>query len=169
MTEHQETSAPAINSDSPVVSAHEIAIDAPIDRVWEVLAAIDRWPTWNPDVKSVSVDGPVEKGSSFRWKAGPGTIRSTLEHVEPPRVIAWSGTTLGIRASHVWRLQALDGRTRASTEESYEGLVARLLRRPLRKTLDKALADGLRHLKTEAERTHGATAPSEAMTRESLR
>jgi hypothetical protein len=38
------------------------------------------------------------------------------------------------------------------TEESYEGLVAQLLRGSLQKTLDRALADGLGYLKTEVER-----------------
>jgi len=38
------------------------------------------------------------------------------------------------------------------TEESYDGLVARLFRRPLQETLDRALADGTRYLKAEAER-----------------
>jgi uncharacterized protein YndB with AHSA1/START domain len=152
MTQHQQTSAPAVNSDSPVVSTHEIAIDAPIDRVWEVLTAIDRWPTWNPDVKSVSVDGPVEKGSSFRWKAGPGTITSQVEHVDRPHVVAWTGRTLGIRAVHVWRLESRDAGTLARTEESYDGLVARVLRRSLQKMLDTSLADGASYLKAEAEK-----------------
>jgi hypothetical protein len=39
------------------------------------------------------------------------------------------------------------------TEESYEGVVARLLRGSLQKTLDAALADGLRSLKAEVERS----------------
>jgi uncharacterized protein YndB with AHSA1/START domain len=142
----------AIASDAPVVSTHEIAIEAPIGRVWEILTAIEAWPAWNPDVKSVSIDGPVERGSTFRWKAGPTTITSRLEHVERPHVVAWTGRTLGIRAVHVWRLDSRDGGTSARTEESYEGLVARLLRRSLQKTLDKALADGARYLKAEAER-----------------
>jgi hypothetical protein len=38
------------------------------------------------------------------------------------------------------------------TKESYDGLVASLFRSPLRKTLDRALADGLRALKAETER-----------------
>jgi hypothetical protein len=38
------------------------------------------------------------------------------------------------------------------TEESYEGLVARLFRRPLQNALDRALDNGLRHLKVEVER-----------------
>jgi uncharacterized protein YndB with AHSA1/START domain len=142
---------PAIVADAPVVSAHEVVIDAPIDRVWEVLVAFDRWPEWNPDVKSVSMDGPVEEGSSFRWKAGPGTITSRLEHVRRPHVLAWSGRTLGIRAVHVWRLESMDGRTIARTDESYDGLVARVLRRSLQKILDTSLIDGAGYLKAETE------------------
>ena len=38
------------------------------------------------------------------------------------------------------------------TEESYDGLVARVLRRSLQKTLDTALTDGARYLKAEAEK-----------------
>jgi uncharacterized protein YndB with AHSA1/START domain len=152
MTEQPPPREPAIRSDAPVVSAYEVVMDAPIERVWDVLTAIERWPAWNPDVKSVSMDGPVERGSSFRWKAGPGTITSLVEHVERPHVVAWSGRTLGIRAVHVWRLESREGGTLARTEESYDGLVARVLRRSLQKILDNSLADGARYLKAEAEK-----------------
>ena len=144
--------APTIREDAPVVSSAEIEIDAPIERVWEVLTAVERWPAWNPDVKSVSFVAPVAVGSTFRWKAGPGTIRSRVEHVDRPRLIAWSGQTLGIQALHIWRLDGQNGKTLVRTDESYDGLVARLLRRTLQKTLDAALADGARYLKAEAEK-----------------
>jgi uncharacterized protein YndB with AHSA1/START domain len=137
---------------APVVSSAEGLIEAPIERVWAVLIAIEEWPAWNPDVKAATLDGPVAEGSTFRWKAGPGTITSRIEQVAAPRLIAWSGRTLGIQAWHVWRLAAEAGGTRVRTEESYDGLVARVLRRPLRKTLDRALADGVRHLQAEAEK-----------------
>ena len=120
---------PAIRDDAPVVSSAEAEIDAPIERVWEVLTAIERWPEWNPAVQSVSTVPPVAKGSTFRWKAGPGTITSLVEHLDRPRLIAWSGKTLGIRAFHIWRLDGQNGTTLVRTEESYDGLVARLLRR----------------------------------------
>ena len=38
------------------------------------------------------------------------------------------------------------------TEESYDGLMARVLRRSLQKVLDAALAKAARYLKAEAER-----------------
>jgi uncharacterized protein YndB with AHSA1/START domain len=154
---HPQPSESAIAAEAPVVATHEVVIDAPIDRVWEILTAIERWPEWNPDVKSVSMDGPVERGSSFRWKAGPGTITSLVEHVERPHVVAWSGRTLGIRAVHVWRLESTESGTLARTEESYDGLVARVLRRSLQKILDNSLADGARYLKAEAERDPAAS------------
>jgi hypothetical protein len=137
---------------APVVGAAEIDISAEPELVWDVLTAFERWPTWNPDIESISMHGDVAAGSTFRWKAGPGTITSTIQEVEPPRQIAWRGRTLGIRAIHVWWLEPSDGATTVLTEESYEGLVARLLRRPLQKALDRALDNSLRHLKAEVER-----------------
>jgi uncharacterized protein YndB with AHSA1/START domain len=151
MTTQTRPDDAAIADDAPVVSSVELVIDAPVDTVWRVLTAIDDWPAWNPDVKSVAIEGAAVEGASFRWRAGPGTIRSTILRVDRPRLIAWSGRTLGIRAIHVWRLEQRNGATLVRTEESYEGLVARVLRRSLQKTLDKALADGVRHLKVAAE------------------
>lgn len=141
----------SINEQAPVVGVSEIEIAAAPEVVWDVLTAIDRWPSWNPDVKSVSMQEPVAAGPQFRWKAGPGTITSTIQRVEPPRLIAWTGDTLGIKAIHFWHLDPRDGRTYVRTEESYDGLVSRLFRGRLQKILDKALEDGLRHLKVEAE------------------
>ena len=146
-----DTPLTGINEQAPVVGSSEIEIAASPEIVWEVLTVIDRWPSWNPDVKSISMEGDVVPGSEFRWKAGPGTITSTIRRVEPPRLIAWTGKTFGIRAIHFYWLEPRNGKTFVRTEESYEGLVARLFRGQLQRTLDRALGDGLRYLKTEAE------------------
>lgn len=140
-----------INDSAPVVGKSEIEIAAPPDAVWEVLTAFESWPSWLRDVKSMSIEGPVAGGTIFRWKAGPGTITSKIERVEPPRLIAWTGHTFGINAIHFWHFEARDSATFVRTEESYEGLVARLLRRSLQKTLDRALDDGLQDLKAAVE------------------
>lgn len=157
---HTQSDEPTIDWNSSVVSAAELEIDAPIAVVWSVLTQIERWPAWNPAVKAVSFVGPIAEGCAFTWKAGPGTIHSVIERVDRPRLVAWTGKTLGIRAVHVWRLEAQDGKTFVRTEESYNGLVARLLRRPLRSALDTALNNGVRYLKTEAEKTSADGASS---------
>ena len=105
----------------------------------------------------MDLQGAIAEGSQFRWKAGPGTITSTIQRVDPLRLIAWTGKTLGIDAIHEYRLEARDGKTLVQTEESYEGLVARLFRGPLQKTLDSALEEGLGYLKAEAERRTSET------------
>jgi uncharacterized protein YndB with AHSA1/START domain len=141
-----------VNRAAPVVAADEIEIAASPEAVWDVLTDLESWPRWNSDVKSMSVEGALAKGTVFRWRAGPGTITSTIQDAQPPTVIAWTGTTFGIKARHIYRLEPRGEGTLVHTEESYQGLVARLLRGSLQKTLEKGLSDGLRYLKAETER-----------------
>jgi hypothetical protein len=102
--------------------------------------------------RQVDVDRRTGRpGTIFRWKAGPGTITSTIQLVDRPRRIAWTGRTLGINAIHAWHFEARDGGTFVRTEESYEGVVAGVLRGWLQKTLDRALDDELQDMKAEVE------------------
>jgi uncharacterized protein YndB with AHSA1/START domain len=135
-----------------VSSKRETDVAAPPETVWAVLTDFANWPEWNKDVKSMSFDGPLEPGSTFRWKAGPGTIVSTLEQVDPPRYVRWRGRTLSIKAIHEWRLEPREGGTNVETEESFSGALSSLLRGSLQKTLDSSLEQGLGYLKAEAER-----------------
>jgi hypothetical protein len=142
---------PGINRQAPVVGRSELEIDAPPEAVWPVLTEFAQWPIWNADVKSMQFEGPVEPGTRFRWRAGPGTIVSVIARVEPPQLIAWTGKTFGIKAIHFWMLERRNGRTLVRTEESYDGVVARLFRGSLQKMLDSALERGLGYLKAEVE------------------
>ncbi len=137
---------------APVVERAETQVAASPDAVWAVLTDIERWPDWNPDVKSASFEGELVPGSTFRWKAGPGTIVSTLRHVDPSREIAWTGKTMGISAVHVHRLELQEGGTHVVSEESWAGFPVRLMRGRMAKTLATSLEDGLGHLRAAAER-----------------
>ena len=144
-----------VDREAPVVGSAEGRIEAPPEVVWDVLTGFELWPSWNPDVKSVEVKGPVAEGTEFRWKSRPGTIRSRIERLDRPRLVGWTGRTMGIGAVHVWRLDAHDGGTFVRTEESFSGLLARLMRGRIQRTLDAALESGVRNLKVEAERRAG--------------
>jgi uncharacterized protein YndB with AHSA1/START domain len=141
-----------INERAPVVGRTEIEIAAAPELVWDVLTTVDRWPSWNPAVESVEVEGELGEGSQFRWKAGPGTITSTIVDVEEPWRIAWTGTSFGLRATHVHTFEPRGGTTLVRTEESFDGVIARIFRARLQQTMDRALREGLQHLKSEAER-----------------
>jgi uncharacterized protein YndB with AHSA1/START domain len=141
-----------INRSSPATATGEVQIDADPRAVFSVLSAINQWPSWNPDVKSVRVDGPVEPGTVFHWRSGPSSLTSTLQVVDPPHEIAWTGTTMGIKAIHVFRLVPTERGTLVRSEESWEGIIPSILKAYSRKVLDKAIRRVLSHLKAEAER-----------------
>ena len=136
---------------APISESGEILIDARPDIVWDTLTDLRSWPRWMPGVKSIRLDEPLAVGAKFQWKAGPGTIRSEVLESDRPRSVGWRGRTLGITALHIWRMEGQGESTRVFTEESWDGLLARTLRRSLAKTLRKALDDGLPALKREAE------------------
>ena len=143
----------ATTAAAPVATTREIAVEASPDIVWATLIAFDRWPAWNPDVRWVRVDGPIGLGTTFRWKSGPGTIRSTVRELDPPRHLLLVGGTLGIVASHNWRLEpGTAGTTTVRTEETWSGPLARILRRRLQARLERRLEERLAHLRAEAER-----------------
>lgn len=141
-----------VNKSAPVVAAARTEIEASPETVWDVLTNVEGWPSWNPEVKSVSLEGELAEGSVFRWKAGPASLTSTIGRVDPPRLIGWTGKTMTLNAVHVWRLEPSHGGTLVTTEESWEGLLARVLRGRLQKTLQKSLASGLGALKAEVEK-----------------
>jgi uncharacterized protein YndB with AHSA1/START domain len=141
-----------VNESAPAVASAQVEVDAGPETVWEVLTSIDDWPSWNPNVRSASLEEGLTEGSRFRWRAGPGTITSTLQRIERPRLIGWTGRTFGIKAVHVHRLEPRGEGTVVSSEESWEGLPVRIFRRRMQRSLDEALGPGLDHLKAEAER-----------------
>lgn len=119
--------------------------------VWELLTSFDRWPAWNPDFTSVSLSGPAAVGSTFRWGDDPVMITSTIQRFEPPRRFAWTTKTLGFTVLNDWMVATGHGKT-----VLISGVVrrahGRMFRRLLRKSVDRWLGEGLRHLKAEAER-----------------
>lgn len=141
-----------INRTAPVTAKTQMQIAADRQTVWDALTDFETWPEWKRDVRSMSLRGPVAPGSTFEWKAGPGTIRSTLEEVDSPGRIAWTGSTFGIKAVDVFRLEARDGGTLVTEEESWDGLLARLFRSRMRRTLQSGIDQGIEALKAEAER-----------------
>jgi hypothetical protein len=147
-----------INRHAPVIAHEELHIDADVRTVWDVLADIGRWPSWNKAVREMSVHGPIAPGTSFVWKAGPGTIKSSIAEVQAPRRIVWTGVTFGIRAVDAFTFEASDGGTLVRQSESWDGLPVRLFRSRMERTLRASLREGLRALKAEAERRAAAVA-----------
>jgi uncharacterized protein YndB with AHSA1/START domain len=141
-----------INRKAPAVATAEILILAPINIVWSVLTKIDEWSRWYPDVSKVNLRGPLSAGTEFHWKSGSSSITSILREVEPERRITWTGRTLGIHAIHVWTFQQTGNGVLVRTEESFEGILVNLLAKILQRMLRSSLDMAVRALKVECER-----------------
>ena len=137
---------------APVFSEGTTEVAAAPERVWDFLADFERWPSWNPDVDAVRLEGPVARGTVFRWKAGSARIVSTLQDVDRPSRLSWTGRTMGMSAIHVWHFEPHGDGAIVSMEESFSGLAARLLRKKLQRDLDATTAKALAALKTAVER-----------------
>ena len=72
--------------------------------------------------------------------------------MDAPGRIAWTGSTFGTRAVDVFRLEDHDGGTLVTEEESWDGLLARLFRARMRRTLQSGIDRGVDALRVEAER-----------------
>jgi hypothetical protein len=147
-----------INRQAPACAAAQTYIEAPVALVWSIQTDLEGWPDWNPDVGSMDLRGPISPGTEFRWKAGGLPIVSKFEEVDRPQRIVWTGRTLGIRAIHVWRFEERASGVAVQTEESFDGPVARLFARTMRRTLATSLEKWLAALKAECERRSGVAA-----------
>ena len=140
-----------VDNTAQITASGTVEVSATPAEVWTILSDIAGWPSWNADVREARLLGDLAPGSRFTWRAGPGTITSVLRSVEPERELGWTGSTMGVHAVHVWRLEATPRGTRVTTEESWTGWPTRLMHKRMERTLRQAVAHGLHDLKTEVE------------------
>ena len=88
----------------------KIDVEAPVERVWEVLREVERWPEWAPTVTSVRRlgEGPLAVGSRVRVEQPriPPTEYVVTE-LEPGRWCTWGATGTGVRTTSRHLLEEL--------------------------------------------------------------
>ena len=140
-----------IDANAPVITRDEIRIDAPPEVIWNIQTNISAWPQWQPEVDTAQLDGALTVGSVFHWETAGLQITSTVQEVDPPRRIVWSGPAQGITAIHVWEFTPTDHGVLVHTEESWDGEVVRSQTATLQQALDGSLRAWLTNLKHAAE------------------
>ena len=61
----------------------EVEIDAPIEKVWEVITDTNKWPQWFPGIDSVSYVTAISAGGTFEWVDDGKTAQGTIVAMEP--------------------------------------------------------------------------------------
>jgi len=111
------------DANAPVFATGEIEMAADPETVWAVMADIGSWPDWNPDITEATVHGPMQTGTTFDWKSGPGhhidhgvdqaaAIAGNLDPAGRDQVVGWHAI-LGQEAMHV-RGRRVAGPTRVN-------------------------------------------------------
>jgi len=116
-----------IDEMSPVKTATDIYIEAPVEQVWEQLIKLVDWPTIDPSFRNVHLESTVKVDASFKFVLNNFPIRAKFAVVTPNRELTWTGVSLWFKAVDVHRLeQTNDGGTRLYSAESFAGFMGSL-------------------------------------------
>lgn len=148
----QNQSQMTINQEAPVVQTKEIVINATPEKVWKVLTNIQNWDKWNKRIKSPKIQGDLEVGSSFTWKANGSKIKSKIHSFTPNRILGWQGKAFGASAIHNWYLEPTENGTKIRVEESMEGWIINLMKKKMNEKLADDMVYWLEQLKIECKK-----------------
>ncbi|MEV0144909.1 MULTISPECIES: SRPBCC family protein [unclassified Nonomuraea] len=100
----------------------DVAIEAPVEAVWDVLATPTAWSRIDPAIRDVRLNGAVAPDTSFSWTNGNAKIQSRFAVVHQGEELTWTGVSSGARAVHRHLLrQRADGGTDLEVSESMAG------------------------------------------------
>jgi hypothetical protein len=110
-----------------------VDINAPGDRVWQVLTDLDGYRAWNPFLTSAS--GAITPGGTITIAAKVGnrtiTFHPRISAVEPKKKLAWVGRLLSsefFEGNHEFDVIEIDqSRTRVIQSEHFKGMLVATL------------------------------------------
>jgi uncharacterized protein YndB with AHSA1/START domain len=140
-----------INRRAPVVARQSVVVRTPADAVWRLLTDVDRWPTWNPDIRRAELRGALIQNAVFHWECDEWCISSRVHEVIPLRKLAWSGQAGDLMALHVWTLVPTADGISVQVEESWEGPSVTSQAREIQRVVDRSLVRWLAFLKDDVE------------------
>lgn len=146
-----------------------VDIDAPPERVWDVLTDFDRYDEWNPFMRVVGRPNEAARLHVELFPPGgrPARFRPTVTRAVPGRELRWLGRlwTRGVfDGEHQFVLDPLDDgrRTRLTHAESMTGVLTPLVWRRVGAATERGFEAMNAALKREAEtregRKHGGAA-----------
>ena len=136
----------------------EVEINAPAERVWQLLTDFASYPQWNPFIRSISGEPATAERLEVRIEPPDGrgmTFKPTVLNAEPNRELRWLGHLLvpGLfDGEHSLAIQPLEeNRVRFVQREAFKGLLVPLLARSLETNTQRGFEEMNRALKERIE------------------
>lgn len=144
----------SINIYASVIAKDTIVINAPIEKVWNVLTGIDGWPQWQTGVTKAVIKGSLQKGTDFEWESKGINFSSTIHTCNHYKSFGWTGTTFGAQAIHNWTFKEREGKTLVIVEESLEGILPTIMKHTFQSDLEKGMKRSLEDLRRQVMITY---------------
>jgi uncharacterized membrane protein len=138
------------------VSTYQLSvdIDAPADRVWDVMFDVEKWHEWTPSISSIErLDaGELRVGSrvKIRQPKLPPAMW-TVTQVEPGRSFSWVSKAPGILVTGVHSVVPKGRSSTATLSIDYKGALGELLGKALRSINERYVAFESAGLKKRSE------------------
>ncbi|MCF8371363.1 MAG: SRPBCC family protein [Bacteroidales bacterium] len=145
---HAQNMKVAVNKDAKAYAKAEILINAPVEKVYEIISDIPAWVQWQSAVSKAKVNGNLKEGVEFTWKANGMKIKSKIHTLVENSAIGWTGTMIWIKAVHNWSFSEEGGKTIVVVEENLSGFGSGLMK----KSLKEGMLKNLNELKENAEK-----------------
>ena len=131
-----------------------VDISAPLERVWAILANVDRWHEWTPTITSIHrrASGPLALGQVAlirQPRLPPALWRVTT--LEAGRAFTWASSGPGFRVTGLHALEPMPDGTRVTLAIEITGLLGPLLARLTGKQTDRYIALEAAGLKRRSE------------------
>jgi hypothetical protein len=117
-----------IDEKAAIKASGEIHINAPIDKVWNVLVNLSSWPHFDPNFSDVKLESTVSVGAKASFKIKGFPIQGTFAVVRSNQELTWVGTSLWTKAIDRHIVEAISNKTtRLYLEESLSGVFVPLM------------------------------------------
>jgi len=110
-----------INENASIKDQHSIIINAPIEKVWEILIDLNSWHEWNKEISGMKVEGEIKEGTKFKWVNHGKKTSSQIQQFKAPTDLAWSGKTSLVKEIQSWQLESDEGQTIVTLSASLHG------------------------------------------------
>ncbi len=87
----------------------DVEINAPVEKVWQVITDPNHWSQWFPGVEGVSNVTSVSEGGTFDWTSKGQTGHGTIVKMDPMKRLEILTQLGNDKDSHVFSLQTSGG------------------------------------------------------------
>jgi len=144
-----------INKNAPIHAKKDILINAPVQKVWELFADINRWPQWQKNITKADATLPLNVGSTFAITNAGIDSQATINALEHNQYLGWESHYSNRDVQHNWHFTTMaNGLTLVTDEEAMEGSFAEENKLVIQPLIEKSKTEWLAFLKTEAEKNN---------------